>query len=190
MRVALSACGTQGAVITAAPARTHAVSEYLLQQLDDHRARLRGGPRPDCPRAWCVTAPPLHGSRARQTTGLAASTLSVGVRPRLAVPSGAGPAPFMSSSVVSEPIDLVRLSLDERIHVKLRGDRDLKGRLHVRRTRPIPPRPPFFFARVPLTNGAGAACERRRMSSASQMLPPFFCACSSDGRGCGACAGV
>ena len=39
----------------------------------------------------------------------------------------------MSSSVVSEPIDLVRLSLDERIHVKLRGDRDLKGRLHVSR---------------------------------------------------------
>ena len=37
----------------------------------------------------------------------------------------------MTSSVVSEPIDLVRLSLDERIHVKLRGDRDLRGKLHV-----------------------------------------------------------
>ena len=36
------------------------------------------------------------------------------------------------SSVVSEPIDLVRLSLDERIHVKMRGDRDLRGKLHVR----------------------------------------------------------
>lgn len=29
------------------------------------------------------------------------------------------------------PLDLVRLSLDERIYVKLRGDRELLGRLHV-----------------------------------------------------------
>ena len=28
-------------------------------------------------------------------------------------------------------LDLVRLSLDERVFVKLRGDRELKGRLHV-----------------------------------------------------------
>ena len=33
-------------------------------------------------------------------------------------------------SIVNEPIDLVRLSLDERIHVKLKGDRDLRGKLH------------------------------------------------------------
>ena len=39
-----------------------------------------------------------------------------------------------ASSVVNEPIDLVRLSLDERIHVKMRGDRDLRGKLHVRAT--------------------------------------------------------
>lgn len=31
----------------------------------------------------------------------------------------------------SEPLDLVRLSLDEVVFVKLRGDRELKGRLHV-----------------------------------------------------------
>ncbi|KAJ6005956.1 hypothetical protein N7451_003900 [Penicillium sp. IBT 35674x] len=31
---------------------------------------------------------------------------------------------------VSEPLDLVRLSLDEIVFVKLRGDRELKGRLH------------------------------------------------------------
>ena len=37
--------------------------------------------------------------------------------------------------MVTEPLDLVRLSLDERIHVKLRGDRDLRGKLHVRRAR-------------------------------------------------------
>lgn len=33
---------------------------------------------------------------------------------------------------VNEPLDLVRLSLNEVVFVKLRGDRELKGRLHVR----------------------------------------------------------
>lgn len=32
---------------------------------------------------------------------------------------------------IEEPIDLVRLSLDEKIYVKLRGDRELRGKLHV-----------------------------------------------------------
>lgn len=32
---------------------------------------------------------------------------------------------------VSEPLELVRLSLDEIVFVKLRGDRELKGRLEV-----------------------------------------------------------
>lgn len=32
---------------------------------------------------------------------------------------------------VEEPLDLVRLSLDERILVKLRNNRELRGRLHV-----------------------------------------------------------
>ena len=35
------------------------------------------------------------------------------------------------TSSFSEPLDLVRLSLDEIVFVKLRGDRELKGRLHV-----------------------------------------------------------
>jgi U6 snRNA-associated Sm-like protein LSm3 len=35
------------------------------------------------------------------------------------------------TNLVSEPLDLVRLSLDEIVFVKLRGDRELKGRLHV-----------------------------------------------------------
>ncbi|KAF8427406.1 hypothetical protein EV426DRAFT_405674 [Tirmania nivea] len=35
-----------------------------------------------------------------------------------------------SVAAVSEPLDLVRLSLDEHVFVKLRGDRELKGRLH------------------------------------------------------------
>lgn len=33
---------------------------------------------------------------------------------------------------VTEPLDLIRLSLDERIYVKLRGYRELRGKLHVR----------------------------------------------------------
>ena len=32
---------------------------------------------------------------------------------------------------VQEPLDLIKLSLDERIYVKLRNDREIKGRLHV-----------------------------------------------------------
>ena len=38
-------------------------------------------------------------------------------------------------ATVKEPLDLIRLSLDERIYVKLRGERELRGRLHVRRLR-------------------------------------------------------
>jgi U6 snRNA-associated Sm-like protein LSm3 len=37
-----------------------------------------------------------------------------------------------SAAAPSEPLDLVRLCLDEIVFVKLRGDRELKGRLHVR----------------------------------------------------------
>ena len=32
---------------------------------------------------------------------------------------------------VKEPLDLIRLALDERVYVKLRGERELRGRLHV-----------------------------------------------------------
>ncbi|KIW64291.1 hypothetical protein PV04_09237 [Phialophora macrospora] len=34
------------------------------------------------------------------------------------------------ANAISEPLDLVRLSLDEIVFVRLRGDRELKGRLH------------------------------------------------------------
>ena len=34
-------------------------------------------------------------------------------------------------ATVKEPLDLIRLSLDERIYVKLRGERELRGVLHV-----------------------------------------------------------
>ncbi|KAI8979048.1 hypothetical protein BDF20DRAFT_477314 [Mycotypha africana] len=39
-------------------------------------------------------------------------------------------AATMDVGSVEEPLDLVRLSLDERIYVKLRGDRELRGVLH------------------------------------------------------------
>ena len=32
---------------------------------------------------------------------------------------------------VEEPLDLIRLSIDERIFVKCRGNRQLRGKLHV-----------------------------------------------------------
>jgi hypothetical protein len=48
-----------------------------------------------------------------------------------------------SSQTVEEPFDLIRLSLDERVYVKLRGDRELRGKLHVRA------RPPPSVLRVP-----------------------------------------
>ena len=39
--------------------------------------------------------------------------------------------PNARGNPVNEPLDLVRLSLNEMVFVKLRGDRELKGRLHV-----------------------------------------------------------
>ena len=40
-----------------------------------------------------------------------------------------GDAPILSA--VEEPLDLVRLSLDERVFVKMRNERELRGKLHV-----------------------------------------------------------
>jgi len=40
-----------------------------------------------------------------------------------------------SSTGIQEPFDLIRLSLSERVFVKLRGDRELTGILHVSFTR-------------------------------------------------------
>ena len=34
------------------------------------------------------------------------------------------------SNSVEVPLDLIRLSIDERIYVKCRGDRELRGKLH------------------------------------------------------------
>uniref|UniRef100_A0A8C5KIS9 U6 snRNA-associated Sm-like protein LSm3 n=1 Tax=Jaculus jaculus TaxID=51337 RepID=A0A8C5KIS9_JACJA len=35
-----------------------------------------------------------------------------------------------TTNTVEEPLDLIRLSLDERIYVKMRNDRELRGTLH------------------------------------------------------------
>ena len=37
-----------------------------------------------------------------------------------------------TSLIMEEPLDLIRLSINERVYVKCRGDRELSGRLHVR----------------------------------------------------------
>lgn len=34
-------------------------------------------------------------------------------------------------ATVKEPLDLIKLSLEERVYVKCRGDRELRGKLHV-----------------------------------------------------------
>jgi len=41
-------------------------------------------------------------------------------------------------NTVKEPLDLIRLSLDERIYLKLKGDRELRGKLHVRVKKELP----------------------------------------------------
>ena len=50
---------------------------------------------------------------------------------------GKNPAMDPASSAIQEPFDLIRLSLSERVFVKLRGDRELTGVLHVRSRRSV-----------------------------------------------------
>ncbi|XP_041459938.1 U6 snRNA-associated Sm-like protein LSm3 [Lytechinus pictus] len=38
--------------------------------------------------------------------------------------------PTQPANTVEEPLDLIRLSLNERIYVKMRNERELKGQLH------------------------------------------------------------
>jgi hypothetical protein len=40
--------------------------------------------------------------------------------------------PLLTSATMEEPLDLIRLSIDERVYVKCRGERELRGKLHVR----------------------------------------------------------
>lgn len=36
------------------------------------------------------------------------------------------------TAVIEQPLDLVRLAIDEVVRVQMRGERHLKGKLHVR----------------------------------------------------------
>ena len=47
----------------------------------------------------------------------------------MAAEAEAEPPPQLGA--VEEPLDLIRLSLDENVYVKMRNDRELTGRLHV-----------------------------------------------------------
>ena len=58
-------------------------------------------------------------------------------------------------NTVREPLDLIRLSLDEKVYVKLKGERELRGKLHV-------------SARG---GGRGPAAARRRRRRRLRALP-------------------
>lgn len=86
----------------------------------------------------------------------------------------------MASTSVEKPIDLIRLSLDERIFVKCKGDRELRGRLHVSVKRGA--------ARGVLSAGDGlqlpatapCVCQRAvppESLSANLLTPPMFHSC-------------
>ena len=38
--------------------------------------------------------------------------------------------PYNGKATMEEPLDLIRLSIDERVYVKCRNDRELRGKLH------------------------------------------------------------
>ena len=71
------------------------------------------------------------------------------------------------SGSVEEPLDLIRLSIDERIYVKCRGDRELRGKLHVC----------FPNLRNPLRLGERGlqALEACAFCTASQFICLFVC---------------
>jgi hypothetical protein len=77
-------------------------------------------------RGYCLPSVPSSNSPTLTTTSLLQLLLVYCEATIMADVGGE------AASGVSEPLDLVRLSLDERVFVRLRGDRELKGRLHVR----------------------------------------------------------
>ena len=50
--------------------------------------------------------------------------------PRVARREGRACTMAEEDTTVKEPLDLIRLSLDERVYVKLRGEREIRGKLH------------------------------------------------------------
>ncbi len=81
-----------------------------------------------------------------------------------------------TTNTVEEPLDLIRLSLDERIYVKMRNDRELRGRLHVSYTSG------FCFHTLrsiwPINLAQSAVCSRKSLFKQAVWL--FFihiCVC-------------
>lgn len=66
------------------------------------------------------------------TTWLATRGLTAHVQSHVSANKMAEEDPVQQLAV-EEPLDLIRLSLDERVYVKLRNYRELRGRLHVRK---------------------------------------------------------
>lgn len=69
-----------------------------------------------------------------------------------------------STSRPDEPLDLVRLCLDEIVFVKLRGDRELQGRLHVCANRPNPsysPLPEFPSAKYKIWDALAEEIQKK-----------------------------
>ena len=71
-------------------------------------------------------------------------------------------------NTVREPLDLIRLSLDEKVYVKLKGERELRGKLHVRALRQagrgkpafLPWPPPRRLPPAVASADAGLPCRR------------------------------
>ena len=85
----------------------------------------------------------------------------------------------MASKTVERPLDLIRLSLDERVIVKMKGDRVLRGKLHVRvlwggfcgcllalscSAHPLPPPPPHPHDRPSMNTSTSSSVTSKRRS--------------------------
>lgn len=73
-----------------------------------------------------------------------------------------------ASEGIQEPFDLIRLSLNERVFVKLRGDRELNGVLHVSALQP---------QRIPLPV---TAMLRTTQADSALCFPPGWLGCTND----------
>ena len=83
------------------------------------------------------------------------------------------------SSGIQEPFDLIRLSLSERVFVKLRGDRELTGILHVC-PQPFPRLPSSIYGASGIRWTHEPHFERRRRDYYD----------STDDRGTARCTGL
>lgn len=70
----------------------------------------------------------------------------------------------MAGTAVEQPLDLVRLALDETIRVKMRGDRELRGKLHVSSSARI------RFNAVPTQTTVSNTCSRQAFDQHLNMI--------------------